>query len=558
MDALYPGVEECRALIVDGNHTSRSILAAQLRDMGIGAVIQSARPQDARVKLEHATFDVVLCDYHFENCEYSGQDLLDDLRREQLLPYFTTFVMVTGEASYNKVAEAAESALDSYIVKPYSAASLGERLILARKRKIALQQVFEALEAGQTELAAALCVRRFTENLPYGLYAARIGGELYIRMGKHAEAKALYQKVMERETPPAWARLGLARTLLESQQAPQAKKVLETLVKDAPDFAEGHDLLGKLQVDQGDLSDAMSTFKNAWEITPSSITRNAKLGAISFYMGEAEDAKRPLERAAALGSGSKMFDNQSLMLLAFVRYDAKDSKGVRRCLHSLEHTLSKKPKDARLLRQIDIVKILLMLAERHTEAAKSEMFTLGRHLDAPDLDVEGACNILSMLARMPSETARSDRAKQWVEQLAWRYSGNKAAGQLLVAASDKLPEQHDQVIAVLAQAQAAVQNALTFALAGERRHTVVELINLSKKWRNAKWAEMAAHALERHKAHIPDADALAGLIKDLKGDFSGSPAKLPLGNEDGRQTGGLSLRIQHSQAEIKPEEHATA
>lgn len=552
MDALYPGIEEARALIVDGNHTSRSILAAQLRDLGVGTVVQSSRPQDARGKLEHATFDFVLCDYHFENCEYSGQDLLDDLRRSQLLPYFTTFVMVTGEASYNKVAEAAESALDSYIVKPYTATSLGERLLLARRRKIALAKVFEALEAGDTMRAAALCVQRYIEGLPYGLYAARIGGELFVRQGRFDEAKALYQKLMERNPPPAWARLGLARTLLESQQAPQAKKILEGLVKDAPDFAEGHDLLGKLQVDQGDMNDALETYKHAWDITPSSITRSAKLGAMTFYMGEPEEAQRPLERAAALGSGSKMFDNQSLVLLAFVRYDARDPKGVKRCLSQLEHASQKAPEQPRLNRQIEIVKVLAKLADKHTEAAKSEMFTLGLQLDAPDLDVEGACNILSLLARMPSETARGSRAKEWVEALVWRFSGNKAAAQLMTAASEQLTEQHDQVLAVLAQAQGAIQTALTYALTGERRHTVVELINLAKKWRNAKWAEMAAHALERHKGHISDADALANSINELKTLFAGQPSKLPLGNEDGRQTGGLSLRVQKSAPEITP------
>lgn len=552
MDALYPDIEECRALIIDGNHTSRSILAAQLRDMGITTVVQSNRPQDARGKLERATFDIVLCDYHFENCDYSGQDLLDDLRREQLLPYFTSFVMVTGEASYNKVAEAAESALDSYIVKPYTATSLGERLILARKRKLALAKVFEALEAGDVNLAASLCVKRYVEGFAFGLYAARIGGELFLRSGRFEEAKALYQKVMERSPAPAWARLGLARTLFDSQQGPQAKKVLEGLLKDSPEFAEGHDLLGQVQVEQGALSDAMGAYKNAWEITPSSITRNAKLGAISFYMGEPEDAKRPLERAAALGAGSKMFDKQSLVLLAFVRYDAKDSKGIRRCLSTLEPMLKKTPDDQRVVRQVQIVKILAMLSDKHTEAAKSEMFTLGQQLEASDLDVEGACNILSMLARMPSETARGPRAKEWVEALTWRFSGNKAAGQLLIAASDKLPEQHDQVLSVIAQAQTAVQKALTYALSGERRQTVIELINLAKKWRNAKWAEMAGLALERHRSHIPDADALAVMIKNLKNDYSGQPSKLPLGNEDSRQSGGLSLRIQKSSAEITP------
>ena len=73
-------------------------------------VRQASRVSDARVILEHKSYDIVLCDYHFDGSEMSGQDLLDELRREQLLPYSTVFVMVTGEASYAKVAEAAEAA----------------------------------------------------------------------------------------------------------------------------------------------------------------------------------------------------------------------------------------------------------------------------------------------------------------------------------------------------------------------------------------------------------------------------------------------------------------
>ena len=57
---------------------------------------------------------MVLCQHHFANEASSGQDLLDDLRRNQLLLFSTVFIMVTGEATYAKVAEAAESALDGY------------------------------------------------------------------------------------------------------------------------------------------------------------------------------------------------------------------------------------------------------------------------------------------------------------------------------------------------------------------------------------------------------------------------------------------------------------
>lgn len=552
MAVLYPGIEECRALIVDGNSTSRSILAAQLRDLGVGTVVQTTRAQDARGKLEHATFDIVLCDYHFDAGEYSGQDLLDDLRRSQLLPYFTTFVMVTGEASYNKVAEAAEAALDGYIVKPYTTVSLGDRLLVARKRKIALAKVFDALERGEINEAARMCVQRFMDGLPYALYSARIGAELFLRQNRFDEAKAVYQKVLERDPPPPWARLGLARTLLESQQAPQAKKLLQNLVKEAPEFAEGHDLLGKLQVEQGDMTDALETYKRAWNVTPSSITRSAKLGAISFYMGDAQEAKRPLERAAALGANSKMFDQQSLVLLALVRFDAKDSKGIRHCLNTLENALQKTPDNMRLTRQVQIVKMLAMLCDRQMAQVQAGMGHLAAQLEASDLDVEGACNILSLLSRLPPEMGRSTDTHQWVDGLVWRFSGTKAGGQLMTASSEKSPDQQEQVAQVLIQAQAAVQQAMTYALAGERRHTVTELINLAKKWRNAKWADMAAQALDRHKDHITDFDALSATIKDLKKQFSGQPSKLPLGNEDGRQSGGLSLRVQKSSAEIQP------
>jgi hypothetical protein len=45
---LYPDIGECQALIVDGNPTSRSILADMLRQMGVGQVVQTSRVVDAR------------------------------------------------------------------------------------------------------------------------------------------------------------------------------------------------------------------------------------------------------------------------------------------------------------------------------------------------------------------------------------------------------------------------------------------------------------------------------------------------------------------------------
>src|SRR5512145_1427729 len=123
------------ALVIDSNPTSRAILVNQLRDFGVGSVSQCTRVVDARRQLEFKAFDIVLCEHHFGKDSATGQDLLDDLRRNQLLPFSTVFIMVTGEASYAKVAEAAESALDAYLLKPHTGARLFDRIRLARERK---------------------------------------------------------------------------------------------------------------------------------------------------------------------------------------------------------------------------------------------------------------------------------------------------------------------------------------------------------------------------------------------------------------------------------------
>jgi len=167
MQLIDRDIADCRALVVDANPTSRSILAAQLREFGVGNVQQTSRVADARRALETRTFDIVLCEQYFTHEGTSGQELLDDLRRAQLLPYATVFVMITGEASYDKVAEAAESALDGYLLKPHTASALGERLKQARHRKRELAPIFEAIDKESFDQAARLCLQRFHARAPY-------------------------------------------------------------------------------------------------------------------------------------------------------------------------------------------------------------------------------------------------------------------------------------------------------------------------------------------------------------------------------------------------------
>src|SRR5206468_1942555 len=59
---LDKDILNCRALVIDGNPTSRSVLTAQLRDFGVGTVVQTGRVKDARDFAAAAA----LCQHRFE------------------------------------------------------------------------------------------------------------------------------------------------------------------------------------------------------------------------------------------------------------------------------------------------------------------------------------------------------------------------------------------------------------------------------------------------------------------------------------------------------------
>eukprot|EP01034_Spumella_vulgaris_P012314 gene12314-15678_t len=114
-----------------------------------------------------------------------------------------------------------------------------------------------------------------------------------------------------------WAKLGVARAQIESGQAARAVTTLQELIGEDASFADAYDVLGRAQVELGNFSQAIETYRTASGLTPDSVVRLQKLGMMSYYMGDRETATKVLARAAILGIDSKLFDFQSLVLLTF-------------------------------------------------------------------------------------------------------------------------------------------------------------------------------------------------------------------------------------------------
>lgn len=540
MALLEDDLSSSQALVIDPNPTSRSILVSQLRDFGMGNVVQTARLVDARRQLEFRKFDVVLCELHFPQESMTGQDLLDDLRRNQLLPFSTVFIMVTGEATYAKVAEAAESALDGYLLKPHRATQLGERLRQARIRKLSLQDIFTAIEADDFETAAKLCLQRFESRGKFWLYAARVGAELLLRTGHYDQAQKLYQAVVDAKTLP-WAKLGVARSLLDEGQTAKAVSTLENLICEDPNYADAYDVMGRAQFEQGKFDAALSTYQMASSLTPSSISRMQNLGLMSYYSGHRIEAEKILDRTTRMGLDSKMFDCQSLVLLAFVRLETADHKGLQRCRDDFVRLIERNPDSSRHQRLFGIVVALQLIEQSQYAQVLQVVRELCSHVKDPEFDFESASNLLALLAQLAVKAIQLAEVDPVVNSLGLRFAGTRALSELLAGSAALYPPYPERIRNAHSQILKLAENAMSMSMKGDPKAAVVDLLEHGSQTLSGKLIETAYLVLHRYADKIADVHELTEQVHDLRKRYSTHITRANLG-EQKRQAGGLTLR----------------
>lgn len=535
-----PDWRKAAALVVDGNPTSRMTLAGQLRTMGLHSVGQVSRMSDARRELERSRFDVVVCGDEFPKGGGTGQALLDDLRRSGLLPYQTVFIMLTNEATYMKVAEAAESSVDSYLVRPYSAGSLSDRIEQARLRKAAMLPIYEALEADQPERAVALARERFQQRGPQWLLAGRLAAEIWLRLGRLEAAESLFQAIWELDPRP-WAMLGVARTQLDSGSPHRAQDTLAAQIEVESDYPEAYDVLGRVQMELGQFQAALISMEKAMELTPMSIVRQQRLGMLAYFCGNRDKAVDMLERSTYLGLDSKMFDSECLVLLALSAFAQSQPAQLERHLAELRKRLRAQPSDGRLQRFTDLVAALSYQQQGHKEKAANLVKLACAQASEPGFDMEAACNLLCALAWLEHKGAGLMTDTGVIDRIGRRFATSKAMGDLLANAAnahapfaERLQRSQDDIIQLIERSVKAAGN-------GEPLSAFKELLRTAKATLNARAVESAWLVLQRYASDIPDAPALQEEIAKLRESYGTSTNKPALGDKRLRPAGGVNL-----------------
>ncbi|MBI5007617.1 MAG: chemotaxis response regulator CheY [Nitrosomonadales bacterium] len=119
------GIEDTKFLVVDDFSTMRRIVRNLLKELGFANVQEAEDGVDALNKLRGEKFDFVVSDWNMPNM--TGIELLRNIRADAALKHLPV-LMVTAEAKKENIIEAAQAGASGYVVKPFTAATLDEKL----------------------------------------------------------------------------------------------------------------------------------------------------------------------------------------------------------------------------------------------------------------------------------------------------------------------------------------------------------------------------------------------------------------------------------------------
>ncbi len=114
-----------KILIVDDFSTMRRIIKNLLRDLGFNNTHEADDGNTALPMLQGSEFDFVVTDWNMPGMQ--GIDLLRAIRADDKLKHLPV-LMVTAEAKKEQIIAAAQAGVNGYIVKPFTAATLKEKL----------------------------------------------------------------------------------------------------------------------------------------------------------------------------------------------------------------------------------------------------------------------------------------------------------------------------------------------------------------------------------------------------------------------------------------------
>jgi DNA-binding response OmpR family regulator len=282
------------ALVVDSALATRRALQEQLSQLGAKAVIFASSVSEVEQHLSSREFALIVCEYQLEG-DRNGQQLLEDLRVNKKLAWSTAFMMVTGERSYGNVVAVAEFEPDDYLIKPFTASTLSDRVVRVFNRKIRLADAYRSMFEGRFQEVPAICEDLESKFPQYLNELERMRIESFYRLAEYEKTEQELQAKIEK-APKPWMQLLLAKVNLEKKQFEQANDLLTEVVKTNPEYLAASDLFADVLWEQNRPADALDILEKMGAKALSSTTRLRKLADLAVRIGDNTRSKNYLTK----------------------------------------------------------------------------------------------------------------------------------------------------------------------------------------------------------------------------------------------------------------------
>ncbi|MBV1774397.1 response regulator [Burkholderiaceae bacterium DAT-1] len=485
---MYP--PDLNALVVDDAITVRQSVRMMLGQLGITKTESASNAGEARRRIQNGRYDIILCDYHF-GPGMTGQELLEDLRHSGVLPLDAIFIMITAEASYERVVAVAEVAPDDYILKPFTADQIDKRLQRAWQKRVVMAEVHAAIGSGKINdaigLAHGLLARH---DVPFRSEITRFLTRMLTEAGRHEEAAQVCEQILRQRGGVPWARLGLAKYLERCGREGEAEAMLAALIAESSVYVDAYDALAQHYTDRDEHDAALEVIERSLKVTPNNIHRLQGAGMSSYLLGDAENARKYLERAVAHGANSASLQPRALFCLILSSVSTGKTREAEKSL-ALLRGISERRNNFETEVLIQYANVLLAGVNHQQESL--QQFLLGLDTKVRDqaftLDLASDC-LETLSAFESSEPVIIETTRR----LAMRFANQKRSVEHMEQAARKSPVLLELIKDCVARINQLANQGMMLVMKGNLEEAARHLYNHAMETCNARLLLAAANA----------------------------------------------------------------
>ena len=292
-------LKKMSVLIVDDMDNMCKSIRGMLKVLNYGSKFRfGTNGLEAWNVLKKETMDLAIVDWNMP--AMTGVELLGRIRDSKELRDMPV-VMVTAEANREIVAEAAESDIDAYILKPLTVKSLGDKISSVIERAnnpppmyYHLKQARDLEEAGEYE-AAIEEAKKAMDADPDSTKPIREIGKIYLKNKNLVEAELWLTKAAKMNEMDVTAFHNLGELYLECNDIDMAAKYYDKAMTISPRHVSRGVNFGKVLVQKGEVQKAMKVFNKAIDLTDNSLSVQEEVADICLENNLDEHAAKLME-----------------------------------------------------------------------------------------------------------------------------------------------------------------------------------------------------------------------------------------------------------------------